>query len=184
MPIETWPLAVSTCSSRTLNAMPACLCGGLRAIQLRRGSNEDADLVRQHACLCAFGNPVANRLDFLVLAPERLNCRRRTVENGNRIAAVLAVAIHVGHDGAEQAIRLRADLVRGAIVDAQSARAAANIDAERLPRERLLEDALAEVAGKEQRIGTAAAQRGQEPQVGDADILRLVHDREVEDDAS
>ena len=82
--------------------------------------------------------------------------------------------------GTEQAVRLRADLVGGAIVDAQGARAAADVHAERLPRERLLEDALAEVAGEEQSVGPPAAQRGEEPKVGDADVLRLVHDREVE----
>ena len=63
---------------------------------------------------------------------------------------VLGVAVHIGHLRAEQAVGLRADLVRGAVVDAQGARAAADVDAERLPGERLLEDALAEVAGEEE----------------------------------
>ena len=34
--------------------------------------------------------------------------------------------------------------------------------------------------GEEERIRPAAAQRGQEAQLGDADVLRLVHDGEVE----
>jgi hypothetical protein len=47
---------------------------------------------------------------------------------------------------------------------------------ERLPRERLLEDPLAQVAGEEQAFGRSR-QRSQEAQVRDADILRLVdHD--------
>ena len=108
------------------------------------------------------------------------NRRRRAVEHGNGIAAVLAVAVHIRHDRPEQPVGLHADLVGGAVVDAQGARAAANIHAERLPRERLLEDALAEVAGEEERVGAASAQGGKEPQVGDADVLRLVHDRKVE----
>ena len=33
---------------------------------------------------------------------------------------------------------------------------------------------------KNERVGPASAQGGKEPEVGDADILRLVHDREVE----
>jgi hypothetical protein len=57
--------------------------------------------------------------------------------------------------------------------------AAADVDAERLPGERLLEDALAEVAGEEQAVGSGA-QRGEEAQLGDADVLRLVDDGEVE----
>ena len=68
----------------------------------------------------------------------------------------------------------------GAVVDAQGARAAANVHAQRFPGEGLLEDPLAEVAGEEQGVGTIPAQGGEEPQLGDADVLRLVHDREVE----
>ena len=81
------------------------------------------------------------------------NRRRRAVEHGNRVAPVLAVAVHVGHLRAEQAVRLHADLVGGAVVDAQGARAAADVHAEGLPGERLLEDALPEVAGEEERVG-------------------------------
>jgi hypothetical protein len=44
-----------------------------------------------------------------------------------------------------------------------------------------LEDALPEVAREEEGVGTTSTQCGKE-QMGDADVLRLVDDREVEDD--
>ena len=181
MLIETWPLVGFDVLIENLEWHARLLCRSLRAIQLRCGSNEYAELVWQHACLCVFRDPVADRRDLLVFALERVNRRRRAVEDRNRIAPVLAVAIHVGHDRAEQTVRLRADLVGGAIVDAQGARAPADVDAEGLPGEGLLEDALAEVAGEKESVGSTAAQGGEEPEMGDADVLRLVHDREVED---
>ena len=51
--------------------MPASLTAALRAIQLRCGADEDAELVRQHAGLRLLGNPVADRLDLLAFALER-----------------------------------------------------------------------------------------------------------------
>jgi hypothetical protein len=58
---------------------------------------------------------------------------------------------------------LNSDLVRGSVVDAERVGAATNIDAERSPRERLLENSLAEIASKEEPIGTVSSERGQEP---------------------
>jgi hypothetical protein len=46
--------------------------------------------------------------------------------------------------------------VRSPVIDPQRRGPAADVDAKRLPRKRLLEDALAEVAGEEQAAGTAA----------------------------
>src|SRR4051794_27305269 len=109
-----------------------------------------------------------------------MNCRRRSVEYRNRVAPVLTVAIHVGHHGAEQAVCLRPDLVGGTVVDAEGAGASPNVHPEGLPGERLLEDALAKVASKKQSIGPTSTEGSQEPQVGDSDVLCLVHDREVE----
>jgi hypothetical protein len=57
------------------------LRGGLRAVQLTSGSDEHADLVRHHAGLCMFRNPIADGFDLLTLSLERLDCRRRTVED-------------------------------------------------------------------------------------------------------
>ena len=59
-------------------------------------------------------------------------------------------------------------------------RPAANIDSKRLPRKRLLENALAQVAGKEQAIGRFRAQRGKKPQLRRGKILSLIHHSEVE----
>jgi hypothetical protein len=43
-----------------------------------------------------------------------------------------------------------------------------------------LENALPEVTGEKESVGPTFTQGGKEPEVGGADILRLVHDREVE----
>ena len=98
-------------------------------------------------------DPVADSLDLLVLVVERRGSsgggplKTETVpRRSSALPSTSAIA------RAEQAVGLRADLVRGAVVDAQGARAAADVDAERLPGERLLEDALAEVAGEEEGV--------------------------------
>ncbi len=87
------------------------------------------------------------------------------------------IAIDIGDFRPQQSVRLHPDLVGGAVIDMQRARAAADIDAERLPGKGLLEDALAQVAGEEQAVGALAAQRGEKAQLRDADILRFIdHD--------
>src|SRR5262245_8603229 len=109
-----------------------------------------------------------------------MNCRRRSVENGNRVISVLAVAIHIRHDRTEQPVRLSADLVGGSVINAQRARASSDVHAEGFPRERLLEDTLAQVASEKEGIWPIPTQSGKEPEVGRANILSLVHDRVVE----
>ena len=47
----------------------------------------------------------------------------------DRLVAAFEVAVGVGNGGVEEAVRLAADLVRGAIVDAQGPRAPAHVDA-------------------------------------------------------
>src|SRR5579883_1334752 len=71
-------------------------------------------------------------------------------------------------------------LVRGPVVDTQGEGSPAHVEAERLPGERLLENALAEIAGKEEAFRPAAGQRGEEPRFGDAEVLRFVDDGEIE----
>jgi len=56
----------------------------------------------------------------------------------------------------------------------------ANIDTERFPRERLLKDPLPEIACEKQPIGSRCSDRSQETQLGNADILRLIDDSEIE----
>jgi hypothetical protein len=41
------------------------------------------------------------------------------VKHGNRVAPILAVAIHIGHDRAEQAVRVSANLVGSPVINAQ-----------------------------------------------------------------
>src|SRR5262245_40597268 len=98
-----------------------------------------------------------------------MNCRRGSVEHGNRVISVLAVANHVRHDRAEQPVRLSADLVRGTVINAQGARASPDVHAEGFPRERLLEDTLAQIASEKESIWPIPAKSGKEPEVGRAD---------------
>jgi len=67
-----------------------------------------------------------------------------------------------------------------AVVDAERVRSAADINAEREPRERLLEDALTAVASKEQAVRAGVNERGEKPQFGDSDILRLIDHGKIE----
>jgi hypothetical protein len=70
--------------------------------------------------------------------------------------------------------------MRGSIIDAQGPRATSNIDAESLPREWLLEYALAEIASEEQGIRSLISESRKELNMGDANILRLVHHAKIE----
>jgi hypothetical protein len=79
----------------------------------------------------------------------------------------------------EQAVRLGADLVGGAVVELQGAGTAPDIDAQGQPGEGGLKDALPQVTGEEEPVGTLGAQGGQKPQLGHADILGLVHQHKL-----
>ena len=108
------------------------------------------------------------------------NRRLPTVERRHGALADLGVAVNVAHLGRQQSVGLAADLVGRAVVDSQRAGTAPDIDAERAPGERCLEDALAEVAGKEQAVGFTASQRGEEAELRHVDVLALVDDDEIE----
>ena len=105
---------------------------------------------------------------------EYLDFRVGAVEHGHRAAPILLVPVNILHDLGQKAVGRLPDLVRGSVVDLEGARTAANIDAKRLPRERLLKDALAEVAREEQRIGAVRCDRGEHPQFRHAKVLRFV----------
>ncbi len=66
--------------------------------------------------------------------------------------------------------------MRGSIVDFQGGGAPADVDAERLPGERLLEDALAEIAGEEEAVVARGRDCREQSQLGDAEVLRFVDD--------
>src|SRR5437870_12515297 len=69
--------------------------------------------------------------------------------------------------------------MRRPVVDSQRPRPAPDVDTERLPGERELEDPLPEIAGEEEGVRPARPEGRDEPELGDAHILRLVHDHEV-----
>ena len=62
----------------------------------------------------------------------------------------------------------------------QGARAPPNIDAQGFPREGWLEDALAEVSGKEEAVWLIGAECSEKAQLRDADILGFVNHSKVE----
>ncbi len=76
----------------------------------------------------------------------------------------------------QQEVGLGTDLVRGAVVDLEAARAALDVDAGGLPGERRAEDPLADVAGEEQPVGPVSGHRRDKMQLGDGDVLGLVHE--------
>src|SRR6266481_1096214 len=128
------------------------LCGGSSAVQLRFRSDKHAELMGQDPSLCLFSNPVADHRDLRTFTLQRVNHRWWPVEYGNRVVPVLAIAIHVGYDRGEEAVRLGADLVGGAVVDPQGARATSDVHADGFPRERLLEDTLTQIASEEKGV--------------------------------
>ena len=87
--------------------------------------------------------PLADGVVFLYFGWENPDLGCGAVEDRNSIASDFNIAVGVGNFGAQQPVGQSPDLMRGAVVDAQGAGSAANIDAQGLPRERLLEDPLA-----------------------------------------
>src|ERR1700685_4051956 len=90
----------------------------------------------------AVRDPGSNRVIFLLLTVESLNHRSRSVKYGNGVASVLRVAVNIRDFRSQQSVCLHSDLVRRAVVDVEGARAAADLNAQRFPGERLLKNAL------------------------------------------
>jgi hypothetical protein len=109
------------------------LYSSARTIQLCCRPDEHAQLVRYHSGLGALSDPIGDQPSLFALALDGVNRWRRTVEDRDRIAPIFGVAIHVGHDWAKKPIRLRSDLMGGAVIDAQGARTSPDIDAQGLP---------------------------------------------------
>jgi hypothetical protein len=93
-------------------------------------SDEYPKLARQHPGLGVLRDPIADQRCLLALGLERVNRRRRAVEHRNRVAAILSVAIHVGYDRTEKAVRLSPNLEGRAVIDAQCTRTPPNIHAQ------------------------------------------------------
>src|SRR6516162_4059128 len=136
--------------------------------------------MRCHTFGDAISDPPADRLGLFVRIGEDLDRRGWAVEDGHGTAAVLGIAVDIRDRGWQQPVGLRADLVRGAVVDAERVRSAADVNAEREPRERLLKDPLTQVAGKEQAVRAGANERREKPQFGDRDVLRLIDNGKIE----
>ena len=103
------------------------------AIHLRLGADEHADLFRPKTFAKPLRNPRADRLRLRVGVREHPYLRRRAVEDRDRSFPAFHVAVDVGNRAGQQAVGLRADLMRRSVVNAQSERAPLDIDAERLP---------------------------------------------------
>src|SRR3954467_653090 len=125
------------------------------------------------------GDPTPDRLGLFILVGDNGNGRRRSVEYRNRATPILIIPVDIDHGAWQQPVSLGPYLMRGTVIDPQHLRSTAYIDAERTPGERLLEDALTEIAGEEKAVGTPCAKRGEKPQFGDPDILRLVDNDEI-----
>ena len=122
----------------------------------------------------------ATAFDFSFRVVKGFNSWSGSVEDRDGPAAGLGDAIDIGDFGTQQFVGLHADLVGGAVIDAQGFGAATHIHAQRLPGEGLLEDALTQVSGKEQAIGTVVSGQGrQQFELRDADILGFVHHDEI-----
>ena len=166
VPMRPGRPVASTLSSSTAERQPACFTAALARVELRRRSGRTRRSRAAARPRQPLGDPAADRLRSPPPARRRSRSSgARPVEHGDRAAPALARCRRRRPPRRQQPVGLRSDLVRGAVVDAQRRRAPADVDAERLPRERLLEDPLAEVAGEEQGVRPAAAERGQEAQL-------------------
>lgn len=105
-----------------------CGYGGLGTRKLTFGTDEHSEFMRQDAGLDLLRQPIGDAELFLVLVGESSDEGWRSVENGNGVAAILAVAIHVGDLWTEQAVGLLADLMRCAVIDAEAAGTSAKMD--------------------------------------------------------
>jgi hypothetical protein len=149
-------LAVSTLIKNVEgNASDRCSFGCTFELSLR--SDEESNLVRCHASGHHLFDPTRDRLAFALFVLQLSNGGRRAIKHRDGVGSVVAVTVNIRDAGAEQSICLHANLVRGPIVDSQGLAAAANVNAERLPRKRLLKDALRKVACEEQRVAPSEA---------------------------
>jgi hypothetical protein len=105
-----------------------------------------------------FLDPVGNTRDFALSIAECSGFRIRAIENRHRAAPILLIAVNVLHDLGKEPVGSLPDLVRRSIVDLERARTPTNLNAERLPRKRLLKDALAKITSKEKRLPFGSSQ--------------------------
>src|SRR6266496_4851471 len=104
-----------------------------------------------------------------------LNDRIRPIEYRDRSKAFFFHAIDITHHFGQEPVRGLANLVRGSIIDLECVGPSAHLYAELVPRERLLENPLTKVASKEQSVCTCWRNGREQPQLGHAQVLSLVH---------
>ena len=119
--------------------------------------------MRYDAPLGLIRQPACDLFGFFVFILEDQDGRRRSIEYGNGIASILAVAVDVVDFGAKQSICLRTDLMRRSIIDPQRFGPTADINTQRLPGEWFLKDPLSEVPGKKQSVRMIGTQSREEP---------------------
>src|SRR5579884_3033895 len=163
-----------------LELQPRFLNRGLRPVQFTPRAHKHCNFVRFDVLRCQPGKPFSNRSDLLLRRLERFYFGRRTVENRYGAAPLLDVAVHVRDDRVKKAVRLRSYLMRGTVIDVERPRPSADIDSQRFPRERLLEDTLAQVANEKQAVAPPAADGRQKPQLSRSEILGFVHHSKLE----
>src|SRR5690349_9186614 len=112
---------------------------------MRGRPDEYADLMRLNTVFAHRAEPDSDGFALLSFRSKSSNLRWWSVEHRNRMAALFAIAISVDNLRPEEPIGLFSDLVRCAVVHAKRFRPTPNIHSLRLPGERLLEDALAEI---------------------------------------
>ena len=144
------------------------------------GADKDTDLVWLAPFAQPLRDPRPDSIRLLAWILALLNQRRRPVEHRNGSAPPFGIAIDIGHRGRKQAIRMQADLVRGAIVDPKRERSPAHVEPECLPGKWLLENALTEIAGEEQPVRPGTGKDTEKPRFSDAEILAFIDNRMVE----
>jgi len=133
------------------------------------------ELVEQHPVLTMRFKPLTYRANFGIGIFQHPNIGRWPVKDGNGMAPIFHIPVHVRHFRTQQTIRLSPDLMRGAVVDPQSPGPAANIHAQRLPGKGGLKYPLTRITGKKEAVGSLTAYCRQKPQLGHTDILGLIH---------
>src|SRR5271168_1369513 len=150
---------------------------GSGASDLARLTHKDADLSRRHAFRYQCPDERRHGSDLVSLIGEGRDDGLGAVEDGDGALALVLHPIHVPDRRRKQPIGDAADLVGGAVIHFERRRSTAHVDPEILPGKRLLEYALAEITGEEDAVRARRRDRGEQPQLGNAEVLRFVdHD--------
>ena len=112
--------------------MPASSAAVYRPVDLRR-TYKQGYFLRLKPLLRNLAQPVGHTLALLLLRRIRFDVRFGAVEKRYRILAAFFVTVYVGNLRIKQAVCLRANLVRGAVVKFQRRGTSAHVCTSRLP---------------------------------------------------